>query len=327
MGWLLKRLEAYNPPSPEEEAELIRKVVEGREALKRVALELGLSEGEVRGALLRELDAKGEESSPLRGLAKERGREVWRAWEEAKAGLLAQREMVERNLRFAVHVAKEARRKGEALGVPMEDLVGAGCLGLAVGTERYDPKKGSFASYVYWWVKRYAFEALQEARAVRLPAHVHEALNRASQASRALEGELGRTPTAEEVAKRLGEGWTEERVEDLWRLTIPPLSLDGPPSEGESEESAPEEWLPSPLPSPEDWALEKWTREKIREAMEGLPPRERRVLEGYFGLDGEEKNFRVLGEEMGVTPERARQLGARALRRMREELEGIGLDL
>jgi len=224
----------------------------------------------------------------------------------AKAGdAKARTRLVEKNLRLVVSVAKRYR----GYGVPFEDLIQEGNIGLMKAVEKFDPERGwRFATYATWWVRQAIGRAVADkGRTIRLPVHMGEKMRKMARTYNGLSAELGREPTDEEVARRLG--WTVEKVRDLKSAMPDATSLDKPLG---SEEDASK--LGSLL---ENRASSDVSEAVVRdmevgwlgEALWRLPERHRRVLVRRYGLDEEETaTLAQLAEELGVSKERIRQI-------------------
>jgi RNA polymerase primary sigma factor len=228
----------------------------------------------------------------------------------------AQARLIEKNLRLVVSVAKRYR----GMGLPFEDLIQEGNAGLIKAVEKFDPEMGNrFSTYATWWIRQAIGRAVaDQARTVRLPAHVVNSLYRQRRAENALSIELGRDATEEEVAQRLGKGPEEtRRLREVGQQISSINARIGGVSDEEGSEVG--DLLPDAR-SGEDYVrveIEQWEQTLV-EAVRSLPEREARVLEMRHGLDGSEtRTLREVSEVLGISQERARQVEIKALRTIR----------
>ncbi len=270
-----------------------------------------------RGADVGLLDA----DDPVRMYLKEIGRvsllnaegevELARRIEEgddAARNLLAQA-----NLRLVVSIARRYVGRGMAL----LDLIQEGNLGLIKAVEKFDYRKGfKFSTYATWWIRQAITRAIaDQARTIRIPVHMVETVNKLIRVQRHLLQELGREPTAEEIAEELDV--SVDRVREILKVTQEPVSLETPI--GEEEDSHLGDFIEDEdAPAPAEAASYLLLREQIGEVLSSLTPREQRVLELRFGLgDGRARTLEEVGQVFGVTRERIRQIEAKALRKLR----------
>jgi RNA polymerase primary sigma factor len=224
----------------------------------------------------------------------------------------AKRKLIESNLRLVMSITRHYTRAG----VPLLDLIQEGNLGLIRAVEKFDYRMGfKLSTYATWWIRQSITRALaDQGRTIRLPVHVAEQVRRLMRARRVLAQKLNRDPTIAELSKE--SGFPEKRVEQLLDLVEDPVSLETPVGDGESLYGDLIEDTKSDRPE-ESTAIHLRHKE-LAQALEHLNPRMREVLELRFGLSGRDpKTLEEVGERMGVTRERVRQLESRALRELR----------
>jgi len=233
----------------------------------------------------------------------------------------AMEELVRRNLRFVVSVAKKYQNRGLAL----IDLIGEGNVGLMTAARKFDPDQGvKFISYAVWWIRQAILASLaRQGRTVRVPLNRTADLSRVVRATALLRDKFGREPTPDELSQLTGI--SPEIVAALATLNTAEVRLDAAAGK-DSDRALIERFAMEELPSTEDQVLDRFRNAELERALSTLPPRDARILRLYFGLEGDrEHTLDEIGKLLGVTRERVRQLRDRALRRLREGSVGDAL--
>ncbi len=231
-------------------------------------------------------------------------------------------ELARANLRFGISVAKKFQNRG----VSLTDLIQEGNVGLVTAARKFDPDQGvKFISYAVWWIRQAILASLaNQGRAVRVPLNRASDLARIFREKERLKQELRREPTAEELS--LATDLTPELVESLQTLNAAEIRLDAPIGDSEDSQLV-ERFITEEAAEPEMEVEGRLLSEAITDALGTLEPRDAKVLRLYFGLEGErEHTLEEIGNMLGVTRERIRQLRDRALRRLREGDMGLALE-
>jgi RNA polymerase primary sigma factor len=248
------------------------------------------------------------------GLSSNQIKEAVKAIEKGEAKAReAKGELVKANLRLVISIARRYINRG----LPFLDLIQEGNIGLMKAVDKFEYQRGyKFGTYATWWVRQAITRAIaDQARTIRLPVHMNEIINKLNRTSRTLVQQMGREPTLEEIAERMGVSL--DKVQKILKITRKPISLETPV--GEEEDSRLEDFIEDKeVISPQDAAISSNMRKQIQKVLSTLNKREEKIVRMRFGIgEKHDHTLEEVGQDFDVTRERVRQIEEKALRKLK----------
>jgi RNA polymerase primary sigma factor len=278
----------------------------GRVPLLTAAEEVSLAKRIEKGRVAREVLASGRFEENQRAKYRHNIEDGWAAREH----------LITANSRLVISVAKKYMGRG----VPFQDLIQEGNIGLIRAAKKFDYRRGhKFSTYATWWIRQAVTRAIaDQGRTIRVPVHMGDQINKLLRVQHQLTQRLGRDPSVDELAVALDV--PPKKVENMIQVARRPLSLETPTDD--EEDSVLGDFIQDhEAPAPDDSATYNLLRQHLGEVLDGLPPREVRILQLRYGLlDGQAYTLEEVGSKMGVTRERVRQIEAQALSRLRHPI-------
>jgi RNA polymerase primary sigma factor len=231
-------------------------------------------------------------------------------------GWAAREHLITANSRLVISVAKKYMGRG----VPFQDLIQEGNIGLIRSAKKFDYRRGhKFSTYATWWIRQAVTRAIaDQGRTIRVPVHMGDQINKLLRIQHQITQRLGREPSVEELAAALDV--PVKKVENMIQVARRPLSLETP-TDDEEDSMLGDFVRDDKMPAPDETATSNLLRQHLSEVLDDLPPREVRILQLRYGLlDGQAYTLEEVGSKMGVTRERVRQIEAQALSRLRHPM-------